>query len=94
MPVYGYQTRKPEANYFADIRLPDGATKWEHVKTNLGRKVAYAMIAKHYDGFGKIVAFRDETQMTPHDKEGLEQGSDGKLHTNIWAGYGEMKVYY
>lgn len=87
MTVYAARTRRPEENYFADIRTVTGGACWEHVRTNLGRKVAYAMIAKFWDGAGTIEHFRDETQITPYDKEGLAQGSDGVLRHNVWAGY-------
>ena len=87
MPSYGYKTRKPDENFFASIRTVNGGSAWEHVRTNLGRKVAYAMIAKHWDGEGKIEDFRDQRQATSYDREGLAQGSDGVLRVNIWAGY-------
>lgn len=94
MPAYGYRQRRPEENFFADIRYPNGASSWEHVRTNLGRKVAFAMISKHHDGHGKIVAFRDESQMTSYDREGLEQGSDGVLRKNVWAGLSANESYW
>lgn len=87
MTVYALRTRTPEQNYFADIRFPNGATQWVHLRTNLGRKIAYAIIAKHYAGEARIVALRDENTMNAHDREGLDQGSDGNLITNMWAGY-------
>lgn len=93
MTVYGYRTRTPEKNYFADIRHPGGAAQWAHVRTNMGRKVAYAMIAKHFEGC-KIEAFRDEAKMTAFDREGLAQGSDGHLVTNHWARYSSQGESY
>lgn len=87
MTIYAARTRAPEANYFATIRFPNGGSKWEHVRTNLGRKVAYAMIAKHYGDGARIEDFRDEAQATEYDREGLAQGSDGILRINVWAGY-------
>lgn len=49
MTVYGYR-HIPQRHYFADVRYASGATSWAHVRTNLGRKAAYAMIAKHFEG--------------------------------------------
>ena len=86
MTVYAARTRAPEKNYFADVVSTNGGSSWVHVRTNLGGKIAYAMIAKHYDGYGKIVAFRNEDHATAYDREQVI-ASDGKLHTNIWAGY-------
>ena len=91
--MYGMMQHNPQRNYFATIRSIDGASKWEHVRTNMGRKVAYAMIAKHYDGLGKIEQFRDEQTMTSYDRE-QAQGSDGMLHVNIWAGYSSANESY
>lgn len=88
MTVYAAKSRAPEQNYFASIRTASGGSAWEHVRTNLGRKVAYAMIAKHWGDDGKIESFRDENQMIGYDREGLSQGSDGVLRTNVWAGCG------
>lgn len=85
--MYALKQRKPEENFFASIRTASGGSCWEHVRTNLGRKVAYAMIAKHWDGEGKIESFRDQRQATSYDRAGLEQGSDGILRKNIWAGH-------
>lgn len=85
--MYGMMQHRPTRDYFATIRFPNGASKWEHVRTNLGRTVAYAMIAKHYGDDGQIEHFRDEITMNDYDREGLEQGSDGVLRVNIWAGY-------
>lgn len=85
MPIYGYKSRAPELNYFADVRSESGGLFWEHIRTNLGRKVAYAMIAKHHSDC-KIVSFRDDSQATEYDRQGLES-SDGVLLINIWAGY-------
>lgn len=86
MTVYAARQRKPEENFFATIRTASGGSAMEHVRTNLGRKVAYAMIAKHWDGDGKIESFRDERQATYDDRQAIAQGSDGILRKNIWAG--------
>jgi hypothetical protein len=91
--MYGMNRHIPQSNYFANIRHPDGCFQWAHVRTNLGRKVAYAMIAKHFDGC-KIESFRDDRTADAYDREGLAQGSDGILRTNLMAGYGEMAVYF
>jgi hypothetical protein len=79
--MYGMKEHIPARNYFATIATPTGGAMWEHIRTNLGRKVAYAMLAKHYAGFDgyTIASFRDETQATHHDLAGLAQGSDGVL---------------
>lgn len=87
MPSYGYASRKREENFFASIRTNSGGSAWEHVRTNLGRRVAYAMIAKHWAGEGRIEHFRDDHTATAYDREGIEQGSDGILRTNPYAGY-------
>lgn len=87
MPSYGYQTRKPEQSYCASIRHTDGSSQWTHVRTNLGRKTAFAMIARHFEG-SKIEDFRDEAQMTSYDRDQAQQ-DDGMLRKNLWAGYGE-----
>ena len=71
--------RIPQRNYFADIRTISGGYCWEHVRTNLGRKTAYAMIAKHWEGEGKIESFRDDDTATPDDLRGVAEGSDGAL---------------
>lgn len=94
MTIYAARTRRPEQDYFADIRFSNGATGWEHVRTNLGRKVAYAMIAKHYGDYAKIESFRDENTATDYDREGLVQGSDGVLRVNVWAGYSSAGESY
>lgn len=80
--MYGMKEHRPLRDYFASIVTPTGATMWEHVRTNLGRKVAYAMIAKHHEGHGVIAGFRDDTQATAYDREALAQGSDGILRRN------------
>lgn len=75
--MYGMREHRPARNYFATIRTPNGGSQWEHVRTNLGRKVAYAMVAKSladHDGY-TIADFRDETQATAYDREGLAQGA-------------------
>lgn len=74
--MYGMREHRPARDYFATIRTPTGGSQWQHVRTNLGRKVAYAMIAKIYadlDGY-TIASFRDEAQATAYDREGLAQG--------------------
>ena len=71
--------RIPQRNYFADIRTISGGSCWEHVRTTLGRKTAYAMIAKHWEGEGKIESFRDDDTATPLDLQGIAEGSDGAL---------------
>lgn len=76
--MYGMNQHRPARDYFASIVTPTGGAMWEHVRTNLGPKVAYAMIAKHHEG-SKIVSFRTEKQATAYDLEGLAQGSDGIL---------------
>lgn len=86
MTVYGYKTRRPDENYFATIVASDGSQYFTHLRTNLGTKVAYAMIAKHYAG-DKIASFRHGETITSYDRQALDQGSDGVLRTNIWAGY-------
>lgn len=85
MSVYGYATRKSEVSFCATIRHADGASQWAHVRTNLGRSVAYAMIAKHFDGC-KVEDFRDENRMTAYDRE---QAADdnGILPRNSNFGY-------
>lgn len=73
--MYGMREHRPARNYFASIRTPTGGSMWEHVRTNLGRKVAYAMVAKRFaglDGYA-IADFRDEAQATAHDHAGLAQ---------------------
>ena len=80
MPVYGYATRKREQDFCATIRHADGASQWAHVRTNLGRKVAYAMLARHFVGC-KIESFRDEDQMDAYDRQGAAD-SDGCLRYN------------
>lgn len=86
--MYGMKEHRPLRDYFADIVTPTGATIWEHVRTNLGRNVAYAMIAKHHAG-NTIQSFRDQDQATYYDLEGLAQGSDGilRINPNPGAGY-------
>lgn len=88
MPTYGYAPRKREQDYCASIRHPDGASQWAHVRTNLGRKAAYAMIARHFAGC-KVENFRDETQMTTYDREQAAD-SDGCLVRNPWADDGSF----
>lgn len=87
MTSYGIKLRRKEENFFADIRTEDGAVAWEHVRTNLGRNVAYGMIARHWADDGKIEGFRDQYQATSRDEDGIAQGSDGILRKNVWAGY-------
>ncbi len=93
MTVYAARQRRPEQDFFATITTTNGGVAWEHVRTNLGPKVAYAMIAKHWDGHGKITDFRHDHRATREDKEAARD-SDGILRENIWAGYGEMATYY
>lgn len=83
--MYAAKSRTPDQNYFATIRTASGGSSYAHVRTNLGRKVAYAMIARHWGDDGKIEHFRDETNMTRDDRDVLAQGSDGVLRVNIWA---------
>jgi len=90
--MYGMNRHIPQRNYFADIVSPEGSS-WAHVRTNLGRKVAYAILAKHYEG-AQIKNFRDEQSATQYDRDALAQGSDGLLRRNPMAGYGEMRVYF
>lgn len=91
--MYAAKTRRLEEDFFATIRTASGGAAWEHVRTNLGRKVAYAMMAKHWEGEGKIEHFRDTRTATAEDRNGARD-SDGVLRNNIWAGYGEMSVYF
>ena len=94
--MYGMNTKTPARDYFASmINIKSGGSFWTHVRTNLGRKAAYAMIAKHYDKSVKIHDFRDDTQMLFCDRQGLEQGSDGVLRRgHPLSGCSEMAVYY
>lgn len=92
MTVYGYRSI-PQRHYFADIRHANGATSWAHVRTNLGRKAAYAMIARHYEGC-RIACFRDQDAATPYDLEGLAQGSDGALRTPPYSLTGDESRAY
>lgn len=92
MTVYGYR-HIPQRHYFADVRYASGATSWAHVRTNLGRKAAYAMIAKHFEGC-KIERFRDEDFATAYDREGLAQGSDGALRSPSPSMYGNESHAY
>lgn len=84
--MYAIKARVPEENYFAFVRTANGGSAWEHVRTNRGRKVAYAMIAKHWEGEGKIESFRDQRSATDEDRANARQ-SDGILRRNIWAGH-------
>lgn len=73
--MYGMKEHRPARNYFATIRSPSGNLRWDYVRTNLGCKTAYAIIAKRIadlDGY-KIIDFRDQTQATDHDRAGLAQ---------------------
>lgn len=93
MTVYGYTTRKPEVDYCATVRLSDGCSKFEYFRTNLGPRVAYGMLAKHYaDVPGAKFELRYGDRLTDYDKEGIAQGNPG-LFVNVWAGYGEMRVF-
>ena len=94
--MYGMNTKIPSRDYFACMRsIKSTGAFWTHVRTNLGRKAAYAMIAKHYDGSAKIHDFRDDTQMLLCDRQGLDQGSEGVLRRgHPLSGYSEMAVYY
>lgn len=79
-------------DYCATIRTASGGSAWEYIRISLGAKVAYAMIAKHWEGEGKIESFRHGETLTAYDAAGIAQGNPG-LITNVWAGYGEMKAY-
>ncbi len=94
--MYGMNTKSPARDYFASMKsINSGGAFWTHVRTNLGRKTAYAMIAKHYEGSAKIDDFRDDNQMLFCDRQGLDQGSDGVLRRgHPMCGCGEMAVYY
>jgi hypothetical protein len=92
--MYGMNKHTPQRNYFATIRTTDGCSCWEHVRTNLGRKVAYAMIAKHWKGEGKIENFRDDDTATDYDREGLERGSEGVLRKPTFRLTGGESRYY
>lgn len=92
MTVYALRQRRPEQDFFATITTENGGSAWEHVRTNLGPKVAYAMIAKHWDGFGKITEFRYDRRATAEDRSWARE-SDGTLRENIWAGCGEMRAF-
>ena len=70
--MYGMTQYKPKKNYFADIRSPSGGSRWTYIRTNLGRKVAYAMIAKENTG-DQIESFRDELEATEFDRKALAQ---------------------
>lgn len=70
--MYGMNQHIPQRNYFADIVWPCGGSQWAHVRTNMGRKVAFAMINKTYAG-ATIKNFRDERTITPFDREALAQ---------------------
>lgn len=90
--MYGMNQHRPQKDYCATIRHADGASQWAHVRTNMGRKVAYAMIARHFEDC-KVESFRDENQMDSYDRQGVGQ-SDGHLVTNPWAGYGTSGESY
>lgn len=90
--MYGMNQHRPLKDYCATILHSDGASQWTHVRTNMGRKVAYAMIAKHFEGC-KVESFRDEAQMDAYDRQGASD-SDGCLHRNAWAGYGTSGESY
>lgn len=70
--IYGMTPHNPQKNYFADIRHPCGGSSWTHIRTNLGRKTAFAMIAKQYSGC-KIEGFRDDVAATKFDRQALAQ---------------------
>lgn len=86
--MYGMNQHRPNRDYCATIRHADGATQWAHVRTNMGRSVAYAMVAKHFNGC-TVVNFRDETKFDAYDRQGVAQ-SDGILPVNVWAGSGNF----
>ena len=86
MATYGYATRKREQDYCATIRHPDGASQWAHVRTNMGRKVAYGMMAKHFEGC-KVESLRGEDQMDAYDRVQAAD-SNGHLPRNPDYGYG------
>lgn len=83
--MYGMMQHRPQKDYCASIRHADGASQWAHVRTNLGRKVAFSMMARHFTG-AVIVDFRDETRFDQYDRQGVAD-SDGVLVTNPDAGY-------
>jgi hypothetical protein len=70
--MYGMTQYKPQKYYFADIRSLSGGARWTYVRTNLGRKVAYSMIAKESTG-DQIESFRDELEATNFDRKALAQ---------------------
>lgn len=86
--------RIPPRNYFASIRHFNGGSSWAHVRTHFGRKVAYAMIAKHIEGDGKIESFRDDETADHYDHQGLAEGSDGTLRKPESSLTGNESRYY
>lgn len=88
---YGLKTAK-YVDYCATIRTNSGGSVWEYIRVSFGDKAAYASIARHWEGEGKITSFRHGDSLTAYDREGIAQGNPG-LITNVWAGYGEMKAY-
>jgi hypothetical protein len=84
--MYGMNQHRPNRDYCATIRHSDGASQWAHVRTNMGRSVAYGMMARHFAGL-KIEQFRDESKFDAYDRQGVSD-SDGILRHNPNYGYG------
>lgn len=86
--MYGMRQHRPNKDYCATIVHVDGASQWAHVRTNLGGKVAYAMMAKHFAGC-TVSNFRNATKFDAYDLMGVAD-SDGVLRVNPWAGSGNF----
>lgn len=85
MPSYGLKQVK-YVDYVAMIRTNSGNSAVEHIRVSFGAKAAYASIAKHWEGEGKIQYFHSHDQMTAFDRDVVAQNNPG-LVTNIWHGF-------